>query len=126
METLTDNNVNITIEITEEKVFCEYGELEYSLDEKTVIVNSINVYLTRNKIGSRLVGELESRFNNLNFDNVEVPASPTKEAISFWKSLGYRPLSDDDKYWARKIIRSYKESSWDTPQGVVVMQKPLR
>jgi hypothetical protein len=125
METLIDNLIDINIEITEDKILCEYGELEYSLEDKTVIVNSLSVYLKRNKIGTRLVAELESRFRNLNFESVEVPTSPTKEAVLFWRSLRYKPLSDDDKYWANKIARSYKESSWDTPQGVVVMKKQL-
>ena len=44
-----------------------------------------------------------------------------------WKNKplqnGYAHHDDDAKYWARKITRSVKEDSWDTPQGVVVMEK---
>ena len=125
MEYILEDVTEINIVATDEKYFCEYGELEYSLEEKTVIINALSVYLKRNKIGTRLVKELESQFKNLNFESVEVPVSPTKEAVLFWKSMGYKALSDDDKYWAKKIARGWQEGSWDTPQGVVVMKKQL-
>lgn len=125
MKSISEDIVKIDIVITEDRYYCEYGELEYSIEDKTVIINALSVYLKRNKIGTRLVNELESRFNNLNFESVEVPASPTKEAVLFWKSMGYKALSDDDKYWAKRIARGWQEGHWDTPQGVVVMEKRL-
>ena len=73
-------------------------------------------------IGRKLVNKLETMAKKERLKIIEVPASPTKEAILFWKSLGYIP---EDKYWANKIIRSNKETAWDTPQGVVVMTKSI-
>jgi glutamine phosphoribosylpyrophosphate amidotransferase len=115
--------IEINFTITEDKIFCEYGELEYSFSEDSVIINAISVYLKRNHVGTRLVNELEILARQKGFVIIEVPASPTKEAIQFWKSLGYRPASEEDRYWTKKIVRSYRESAWDTPQGVVVMVK---
>jgi hypothetical protein len=40
--------------------------------------------------------------------------------------MKYKPSGDDDKYWARKIINGWKESTWETPQGVVVMEKDFK
>lgn len=117
--------IEINFTITEDKIFCEYGKLDFSFSEDAAIIDSISVYLKRNHIGTRLVNELEiiSRQNGLKI--IEVPASPAKEAILFWKSLGYKPAFDEDRYWVKKITRSYKETSWDTPQGVVVMTKQI-
>jgi hypothetical protein len=124
METLYNTErIEINISATEDEIFCEYGKLEFSFSEDSVIINSLSVYLKRNHIGTRLVNELEILARQKGFKIVEVPASPSKEAILFWKSLGYKPSSDEDKYWANKITRSYKDSSWDTAQGVVVMKK---
>lgn len=115
----------IELTVTENNIFCEYGELEFSFAEDAAIVNSINVYLKRSCIGTRLVNAFEILARQNKLKRIEVPASPTQEAILFWKSLGYKPYSGEDKYWANKIIRSYKECSWDTSQGVVVMNKNL-
>lgn len=108
--------------ITEERITCDYGKLEYYLDNDGAVVNSISVYLKRNGIGTKLVKEFEKLVQQNELKIIEVPASPTKEAILFWKSLGYLP---EDKYWANKIVRSNKETAWDTPQGVVVMTKEI-
>jgi N-acetylglutamate synthase-like GNAT family acetyltransferase len=115
--------IEINITITEDKIFCEYGALEYSFAEDSVIINAISVYLKRNYVGTRLVNELEILARQKGFATIEVPASPTKEAIQFWKSLGYRPAFEEDLYWAKKIVRSYRENAWDTTQGVVTMVK---
>ena len=115
--------IEINFTITEDKIFCEYGKLYYSFSEDSAIINSISVYIKRNHVGTRLVNELEILARQRGFKIIEVPASPTKEAIQFWKSLGYRPAFEEDRYWVKKIIRSYRESAWDTPQGVVVMVK---
>ena len=115
--------IEINPTITEDKIFCEHGKLDYSFSEDSVIINSISVYLKRNHIGTRLVNELENLSRQQRFKIIEVPVSPTKEAIQFWKSLGYRPASEEDRYWMKKIVRSHRESGWDTPQGVVVMVK---
>jgi N-acetylglutamate synthase-like GNAT family acetyltransferase len=121
METLFDFEETITdLIITEEIISCAHGKLEYYFDEDAAIVNSISVYLKRNGIGKRLVKELESLAQQNRLRIVEVPASPTKEAILFWKSLCYKP---EDRYWSNKIIGSDKETAWDTPQGVVLMTK---
>jgi ribosomal protein S18 acetylase RimI-like enzyme len=73
-------------------------------------------------IGTKLVNKLETLAKQDGLTIIEVPVSPTKEAILFWKSLGYIP---EDKYWADKITRSKKETAWDTPQGVVVLTKEV-
>lgn len=117
--------IEINFTITEDKIFCEYGKLDFSFSEDVALINSISVYLKRNRVGTRLVNELEIIARQSGLKIIEVPVSPAKEAILFWKSLGYKPAFDEDRYWAKKIIRSYKESSWDTPQGIVMMMKQI-
>lgn len=117
--------MEINFTITENTIFCEYGKLDFSLSEDAAIINAISVYAKRIRIGTRLVNECEILAHQNGLKIIEVPASPTKEAILFWKKLGYKPHSGEDKYWVNKIIRSYKESSWETSQGVVVMTKQI-
>jgi hypothetical protein len=112
--------------ISEDKIFCDYGVLEYSLDDQGATVDSISVYRKRLGIGTKLVKLFEDLAIKENAEFVLVPVSPNKEAILFWKSLKYKPATDDDKYWTRKITRSWKEDSWDTAQGVVVMEKSFK
>ncbi|OGU70756.1 MAG: hypothetical protein A2V93_07690 [Ignavibacteria bacterium RBG_16_34_14] len=124
METIFDiEEPEIDFTITDDRISCAHGKLEYYFDGDEAIVNSISVYLKRMGIGTKLVDKFESLAKQEGLKIIEVPASPTKEAILFWKSLGYIP---EDNYWADKITRSKKETAWDTPQGVVVMTKDLR
>jgi GNAT superfamily N-acetyltransferase len=123
METIFDiEEPETDFEITEERISCGHGKLEYYYDGDEAIVNSVSVYLKRMGIGTKLVSKLETMAKQEGLKIIAVPASPTKEAILFWKSLGYIP---EDNYWADKITCSKKETAWDTPQGVVVMTKQL-
>ena len=123
METLFDiEEIEMEFTTTEDNITCDQGKLEYYFDNDGAVVNSISVYLKRNGIGTKLVKEFEKLVKQNGLKIIEVPASPTKEAILFWKSLGYKP---EDKYWANKIVRSSRETAWDTPQGVVVMTKEI-
>lgn len=109
--------------ITEDKIFCDYGTLDYEIDGEGAVVCAISVYKKRLGIGTKLVELFEDLAIKGNVKFVEVPVSPNREAILFWKSLNYKPSTDDDKYWVQKITRSRKEESWETIQGVVVMKK---
>ena len=120
---LFQEEIETNILITEESVSCEYGKLNFSFDENTAIINAISVYSKRRGVGTRLVNTFEMLVQEKKLTSIEVPAFPTKEAVSFWKSLGYRPSFEEDRYWAKRIIRSAKDNSWDIPQGVVVMNK---
>ncbi len=112
--------------VTEDKIFCDFGDLEYDVDGETAIVCAISVYRTGQGIGRKLVELFEDAALKENAKAAVVPATPSKEAISFWEKMKYKPSTDDDKYWARRITRSRKESTWDTPQGVVVMEKNFK
>ena len=112
--------------ITEDKIFCDYGTLDYEVDGEDAIVLAISVYRTGQGIGRKLVELFEDVVFKENALSAVVPATPSKEAISFWKKMKYKPSTDDDKYWARRITQSWKESTWDTPQGVVVMEKNFK
>lgn len=116
----------IEYSVTEDKIFCDYGDLDYDIDGETAIVQAISVYRTGQGIGRKLVELFEDVAVKENAECALVPATPSKEAISFWKKMKYKPSTEDDKYWARRITRSWKESTWDTPQGVVVMEKDFK
>lgn len=49
-----------TFTISEDKIFCDHGVLEYWLDEDGAIVNSISVYRKRLGTGTKLVRLFES------------------------------------------------------------------
>lgn len=112
--------------VTEDKVFCDYGDLDYDVDGDTAIVQAISVYRTGEGIGRKLVELFEDAVIKEKAQCVLVPASPTKEAVSFWKAMNYKPSGKDDKYWARKIVNGWQEGAWDTWSGVVVMEKDFK
>jgi len=116
----------IEYSVTEDKISCDYGDLDYDIDGDTAIVQAISVYRTGQGIGRKLVELFEDAVLKENATSAYVPATPSKEAISFWKKMKYKPSGDDDKYWARRITQSWKEITWDTPQGVVVMEKEFK
>ena len=116
----------IEYSVTEDKISCDYGDLDYDIDGDTAIVQAISVYRTGQGIGRKLVELFEDAVFKENATSAYVPATPSKEAISFWKKMKYKPSGDDDKYWARRITQSWKEITWDTPQGVVVMEKEFK
>ncbi|MDX1957166.1 MAG: GNAT family N-acetyltransferase [Leptospiraceae bacterium] len=123
---LEREQVKLDIVIEETMISCEYGELEYSIDGDYASVNAISVYRTREGIGTQLVDQFESLIKENKIKLVEVPCSPTKEAVLFWMSLGYEPTTKEDKKWANKISRSYRENGWKIPSGVVIMSKKLK
>lgn len=121
-----DYEDRIEYTVTEDKVFCDYGDLDYDIDGDTAIVQAISVYRTGEGIGRKLVELFEDVIIKENATYAYVPASPTKEAVSFWKAMNYKPCGADDKRWARKIINGWKESTWDTESGVVLMEKDFK
>ena len=127
METdLNSGKFEIHFSINENEIYCDQGKLEFSFEDDAAIIISLSVYSKRNHIGTKLVGKLENFAVENELKIIEVPASPTKEAILFWRSLGFKPSIKDDKYWLKRIIRTDKDDSWDIPQGVVVMKKMLQ
>ncbi len=93
-----DESEELEFSITEDKIFCDYGTLDYEIDGDGGIVNAISVYRKREGIGTKLVELFEKLAVKENAKFVEVPVSPNKEAILFWKSLKYKPSTDDAKY----------------------------
>ena len=95
MEDLLEReHVELDITINETIISCEYGELEFSLDGNYASVNAISVYhRTRQGIGTQLVNEFETLTKESGVNFVEVPCSPTQEAVLFWMSLGYEPAT---------------------------------
>lgn len=124
MQLLKDNE-QIAFSVTEDKISCDYGCLDFEIDGDGAAVGAISVYKTRMGIGTKLVELFEELAVKEKVKFIEVPVSPNKEAILFWKSLRYEPSTDDDIYWVEKIVRSQREDSWETLQGVVVMIKYL-
>lgn len=122
---MSEQNLELNFTMTQEKIFCEYGELEYCLDDKTAIVNSLNVYMKRVGIGSMLVKQFEELSLKEGCLQAEVPASQTKEALSFWKNLNYASSIQEDNLLLNKIIKSRKNKPWETSQGVIVLQKQI-
>ncbi len=112
--------------ITEDKIFCDFGDLDYDINEEVATVNAISVYRTGEGIGRKLVELFEDLAIKENAECVLVPASPTKEAVSFWKAMNYKPSGKDDKYWARKIVNGWQESAWETWSGIVLMEKNFK
>lgn len=128
MENLLERDqVELEITIDETVISCEYGELEYSFDDDYASVNAISVSYSRTRegIGTQLVNRLETIALENGIKLIEVPCSPTREAILFWISVGYSPTTKEERQWVRKISNSYREERWDTPSGVVVMSKKL-
>ena len=127
MENLLEREqIELEITVEESMISCEYGELEYSFDGAYASVNAISVYFrTREGIGTRLVDRFESLSKENGITFVEVPCSPTQEAVLFWMSLGYEPAIKEDKRWANKISRSNLEGRWETPSGIVRLLKKL-
>ncbi len=122
---LCEDTLNKGFTFAEDNITCDYGELEFSIEQDEVILNSISVYAKRMGVGKSLDNKLEYLVKLQGFKIIVVPASPTKEAVSFWKKIGYNHSDVDDKYWINKIILSDKETPWATSQGVVVMIKHI-
>ena len=89
--------------VTEDKVFCDFGDLDYDIDGEYATVQAISVYRTGQGIGRKLVELFEERAITENAKGVLVPASPTKEAVSFWKAMNYKPSGEDDNIGREKL-----------------------
>ncbi len=76
-------NLEIELTVTEDNIFCEYGELEFSFAEDAAIVNSINVYLKRSCVGTRLVNSFEILARKNKLKRIEVPACLTNSRSNF-------------------------------------------
>jgi hypothetical protein len=111
--------------ITDYTIETDAGCLEYDMEEGYICVNSINVYQKRRGIGTKIVQRLEEFAKENKISVIEVPVSPTYEAVSFWYAMDYKPSTREDKYWFNKLVRSDCERV-ETPQGVIVFDKNLK
>jgi GNAT superfamily N-acetyltransferase len=116
---------NINIQITDSKISCEFGILDYSFDDDIAIVNAISVNVKRNGIGSALLQTFENMAIEEGCNIVVVPASLSAEALLFWKYSGYKAAYSCDKKRMNKIINSEYYPTWNDPQGVIELEKQL-
>ena len=92
--------------ITDESIEFNNGIIEYFFEDDCAVVNQISVYRTGEGIGSALI----DRFEKLAIENdihlVEVPISPSKQALSFWFKRGYRLANDGDNQLVTTILKN--------------------
>lgn len=117
--------MNLEFKISDQFIETDFGCLEYDMDDDSIVVNSLNVYLKRCQIGTKLVRQLEKIAKEKKISIIAVPASPTYEAVSFWYAMNYKPSTKEDKYWFNKLIRSHYERI-ETLSGVIVFNKKLK
>ena len=110
--------------IQEDSIRSDSGILNFEFDNEHLIINSIDVFQKRCGIGTKLVRKLEEISDEKNVTLIEVPASPTYEAICFWKSMNYIPVSKEDKSNCNKLIK-YNNARIETNSGVIVFNKKL-
>jgi len=111
--------------ITENSIQNDLGLLNYEIDNNCIIVNSLDAFEKRCGIGSSLVKRLEELSNEKNISLIEVTASPTYEAISFWFAMNYKPATKEDKIYCNKLFKSNNERI-ETNSGVIVFNKKFK
>ncbi len=111
--------------ITEKNIF---GEIDFEIDEESISVFQMYVSPKKHGIGTRLVKELESLVLRKNLKSIIVPATPSKEALSFWIKMGYGFIFSEDENIANRVLNS---SGLDmgqivnTDSGIILLSKKI-
>lgn len=105
---------------------CENGRLDFALDEETISIFQIFTSEERQGVGSSLVARLEKFAVERRLKSIVVPATPSKQALSFWLKMGYEYVWQEDKIRGDEILgnQDYR-SIVDTDSGIVLLRKRI-
>ena len=103
-----------------------FGEINFTVDEDGISVFGVFVSKKRRGIGTSLVKELEKFALANELQRIYVPATPSREAITFWLKLGYHYVSPEDKIIGDDLMKyEDPECIIETESGIILLKKDI-
>lgn len=116
------------IQIDEENyiIKCDIGKIEFAIDDESLSVFQVFTLRKRCGVCSSLVKKLEEFASQRRLRNIIVPATPSKQALSFWLKMGYCYLFPEDNIIGNQILnKEDPEEIQDTDSGVILLEKTV-
>lgn len=105
---------------------CQNGRLDFALDEEAISIFQIFASGERQGIGSSLVARLEKLAAQRKLKTIVVPATPSKQALSFWLKMGYEYVWQEDRILGDEILGNQDSRSIvDTDSGIILFNKKI-
>jgi len=121
--------IPLEIDIKTGEIKSPYGDLffNFDVDQFSIVGIEISEPNRRQGIGTGLVNAAEKLARELECLKVEVPATPSRMAISFWNKNGYEFALKEEKALVARIMKSKSSSKiFDSDSGIVLMHKRIR
>jgi GNAT superfamily N-acetyltransferase len=118
--------MQIMMDLQNGSLKCKFAQIDFSIDENEMSIFQIFVTTNyrRKGIGSALVKKLEEFAMRTALRRIVVSATPSRQALSFWKKAGYSYAFPEEINLERKVLGTqdpkYIE---DTESGVIVLAK---
>jgi len=105
---------------------CQNGRLDFALEEEAISIFQIFAAEERQGIGSSLVARLEKFAAQRRLENIVVPVTPSKQALSFWLKMGYEYVWQEDRILGDEILGNQDSRSIvDTDSGIILLNKKI-
>lgn len=105
-----------------------FGEIDFEIDEESISVFQMYVSPKRHGAGTKLAKRIENLALRKHLKSIVVPATPSKEVLSFWIKMGYGFIFSEDEDIANRVLNS---SGLDmgqivnTDSGIILLSKKI-
>jgi GNAT superfamily N-acetyltransferase len=108
----------------------KYIEYDYTIEEDTFCINSLNVDKSKRRqgLGTSLLQDIEKIAKKENCNAIVVPSDLSKIALSFWQKNNFIPQDVADNAIINKVVNSNRKENFIFDfdgVSVVMLQKEL-
>ena len=121
-------SIPIEMNISAGEIESPYGKLLFNFDDGQFAIMGIDISKRKRRqgIGTALVRAAEKLARELGCAEIDVPATPSRMAVSFWLRMGFRCWLKEENRLVTRILESQSDDSiFDSNSGVIVMRKHL-
>ena len=120
--------IALEIDIKAREIRSPYGKLLFNFDDGHFSIMGIEISKRKRGqgIGTALVNVAEKLARELECVGIEVPATPSKMALSFWRKNGYECYLLEERVLTTKILECKASSKiFTSNSGIILMKKQV-
>jgi len=105
-----------------------FGEIDFEINEESISVFQMHVSPKRRGTRTKLVKKIENLALGRHLKSIVVPATPSKEVLSFWIKMGYGFVFSEDRDVANRVLNSSGLEMGqivNTDAGIILLSKKI-
>lgn len=121
--------IDTKIDIRNGTLTCKCGRVDFAIEDAEMSIFQIFICNNhrRKGIGLSLVKKLEEFASRIGLRRIVVPVSPSRQALSFWKKIGYSYVFPEDRDLEGKVLADGNPQRIEsTGSGVIVHKKVIK